>query len=258
MRKLARPVVERGFGYDDEMRSRDVSMNFQIAEEGNCLECLSESLHIVKLLVSRSCRIIEGQAHHFIGKDSVDTVVVQTDHPVESLYLVVSHLSPLDDCASKSHQSLTMTTSELDEGRTCRRFCKDERLILSSSRSILIVCLCEQFRIFLLFRFSCSRGSSFPVLYSLLCAESFFRFFEKLSECWVSSFLKGGEGRSTNWTGGNARGSVRTLRSMKCLNRSVWPRRYENRLIESAVCCTNTRSANLSGPELEQASPSLH
>lgn len=38
----------------------------------------------------------EHDAYHLIGEDSVDAVVVERDHPVETLDLVVSHLTSLD------------------------------------------------------------------------------------------------------------------------------------------------------------------
>lgn len=42
----------------------------------------------------------EGETHHLVGENTVDTVVVKSHHPVESLNLVVSHLAALDVCES--------------------------------------------------------------------------------------------------------------------------------------------------------------
>jgi hypothetical protein len=45
--ELTSPVLERGFGYDDQMWSGNVSMVLEISEEGNGLEGLAKTLREV-------------------------------------------------------------------------------------------------------------------------------------------------------------------------------------------------------------------
>mmetsp|Transcript_13968 Transcript_13968/g.34953 ORF Transcript_13968/g.34953 Transcript_13968/m.34953 type:complete len:377 (+) Transcript_13968:1858-2988(+) len=70
---LVHPVAESGLGYDDEVWSRNSAVLVQVSEQGDGLQCLSET--------------------HLVGEDSVDAVVVQVNHPVESLELVLAHLA---------------------------------------------------------------------------------------------------------------------------------------------------------------------
>jgi hypothetical protein len=42
--------------------------------------------------------IFEGHSsYHFVCQDSIDTIVVQTCHPIQTLNLVIPHFATLDD-----------------------------------------------------------------------------------------------------------------------------------------------------------------
>lgn len=64
--------------------------------------------------------------YHFICEDTIDTVVVQRDHPVQTLNLVISHLTTLDICAALNLWDPDGKLKIL----TCWTLLKHERFIL--------------------------------------------------------------------------------------------------------------------------------
>lgn len=94
--KLARPVLKRTLGHNHEMGTMDALVKLEVAEEGDGLQRLAESL-------GRSVMPAKPRTHHLVGEDAVDSVVVQPDHPVESLHLVLAHLTALDVWIWVSH-----------------------------------------------------------------------------------------------------------------------------------------------------------
>src|SRR6266567_6399286 len=71
--ELACPVLERGFWDDDEMGSGNVAVVLEVGEEGDGLESLAQA--------------------HLVGEDTVEAIVMQRDHPVQTLQLVATHLA---------------------------------------------------------------------------------------------------------------------------------------------------------------------
>lgn len=65
-------------------------------------------------------------SYHFISEDTIDTVVVQGDHPVQTLNLVISHLATLDICAALNLWDPNGKLKIL----TCWTLLKHERFIL--------------------------------------------------------------------------------------------------------------------------------
>lgn len=92
--KLSRPVVERTLGDDDEVRTVNSSIEFEVTEERDRLKRFTESLPTRR--VSRGLWKMEGTTDHFVGENSVDSVVMKSDHPVQPLNLILSHFSSLD------------------------------------------------------------------------------------------------------------------------------------------------------------------
>lgn len=74
--ELVDPVVEGRLGHNDEVGSVNSAIQLEVTEERNGLESFAET--------------------HFIGKNAVDTVVVERNEPGETLKLVVTHLAALD------------------------------------------------------------------------------------------------------------------------------------------------------------------
>jgi hypothetical protein len=75
------------------MRARDRKVVFEIGKERNCLECFPETLEI-----EISCVFLNGgiDGHHFVRENTVQAVMMERYHPVETLQLIPTHL-PVDD-----------------------------------------------------------------------------------------------------------------------------------------------------------------
>ena len=54
--------------------------------------------------------VLTSVAHHFIGKDPIDAILIERDHPVESPHLVVPHGAILDVCGEAG--PVTLATSK--------------------------------------------------------------------------------------------------------------------------------------------------
>lgn len=63
-------------------------------------------------LVSSETGWRESVAHHLVGEDAVDAVVVQAAHPVETLHLVLAHLAALDVRRRLGEDKGTLTLGE--------------------------------------------------------------------------------------------------------------------------------------------------
>uniref|UniRef100_A0AAG5DLD8 Uncharacterized protein n=1 Tax=Anopheles atroparvus TaxID=41427 RepID=A0AAG5DLD8_ANOAO len=74
--ELVHPVLQRRLRHDHDVRSRVVAQVFQVAEQRDRLQCLTEA--------------------HLVRQDPVDAVLVQRNHPVQPADLVVAHLARLD------------------------------------------------------------------------------------------------------------------------------------------------------------------
>lgn len=120
VRKLARPVVERRFGHDNQVRAGDIAVNLQVAEKRDCLERLAETLFRHSIQYSMSAAGSK-PSYHLVGQNPVDTVVVQADHPVETLDLIVSHLSALDVCSCGNWKEGSSNTRKDGKGVKERR-----------------------------------------------------------------------------------------------------------------------------------------
>jgi len=100
---LARPVVERRLGDDDEVRAVRAADELEVAEERDRLERLAETLRAsrhYRVSLCSSGYAVRGRretgTHHLVGENAVDAVVVEPAHPVEALDLVLAHLAALD------------------------------------------------------------------------------------------------------------------------------------------------------------------
>jgi len=69
--KLVIPVQEGRLGNHHEMRPADILVVLQVAKERDSLEGLAKT--------------------HLVCQDSIESVLVQGDHPVEAVDLVVTH-----------------------------------------------------------------------------------------------------------------------------------------------------------------------
>jgi hypothetical protein len=74
------------------------SVELEVTEERDGLKCFTQTLLCQLALHNRGTRL----AHHLVGQDTVDTIVMQRSHPIQPLNLVIPHLSALYIC----HESL--------------------------------------------------------------------------------------------------------------------------------------------------------
>lgn len=77
------------------MRPGDTTSKFEVTEEGDSLKRFPKTL--MSAAFSTVCTIEGSGTHHFVCQDTIDTVMVQTCHPVQALNLVISHFATLDD-----------------------------------------------------------------------------------------------------------------------------------------------------------------
>ncbi len=82
--KLESPVGKGGKGDNDEEGSRLAFPLDKIGDEGNRLDRFPETLRkVLAVIMTGRC------AHHFVRQNPIQPVVVQTDHPLQPLNLVV-------------------------------------------------------------------------------------------------------------------------------------------------------------------------
>ena len=74
--KLVHPVTERGFRHDNHVRSGNTPVFGEVTEKRNRLQRLPET--------------------HLVRQDAVDAVIEQSNHPVQTRNLVLSHLAKLN------------------------------------------------------------------------------------------------------------------------------------------------------------------
>ena len=103
------------------MRTVNAADEFEVAEEGDRLQRLAETLLSSESGLApgvRARRLGRRRTHHLVCENTVDAVVVQTAHPVETLDLVLAHLSSFDDCVGQvSHSELFFEmASEVAQG----------------------------------------------------------------------------------------------------------------------------------------------
>jgi hypothetical protein len=100
------------------------------------------------------------KTHHFIGENTVDTVIMETAHPVETLNLVLTHLTTLDDCESgciSQARGAEKERTEAKKERTSRRLSEHEW-----SLDLLLALALKQLVVLLLLALRRSPCSSFP------------------------------------------------------------------------------------------------
>ena len=71
--ELIHPVGQGGLGHQDHVRTRNVAQVFHVAQEGDGLQGLAQA--------------------HLVGQNSVDAVLVEGDHPIETTDLAGSSTS---------------------------------------------------------------------------------------------------------------------------------------------------------------------
>jgi hypothetical protein len=86
--EFACPVLKCGLGDDDDVRTSDPAVVFEVGKKGNCLEGLSETLGDT---VSPRRRMPIKETNHLVGKDAVQTIVLERDHPIQALELICTH-----------------------------------------------------------------------------------------------------------------------------------------------------------------------
>ena len=159
---LARPVVQSRFRDDDQMRTVNAADKFEVAEEGNRLQRLAETLSSSGSGLAPGVgerKLGRGGTHHLVCENTVDAVVVQSAHPVETLNLVLAHLSSFDDCVGPVSQPLRTFLSTCERSGaelTCGRLGKHERTVAFCEAVRLLLCL-EQLGVFVLLRLAATR-----------------------------------------------------------------------------------------------------
>lgn len=82
----------------------NTASQFQVSQESDGLKRFTETLKN-----DERRRLVwngSGNAqvtYHLIRQDTVDTIVMQTRHPVQTLDLIIPHLTALDDCRERNY-----------------------------------------------------------------------------------------------------------------------------------------------------------
>lgn len=98
------PVVQSGFRDNDQVGSSNSATQFQVSQESDGLKRFTETLgNDEKQRLKWYPRGDTKVTYHLVGQDTVDTIVVQTRHPVQTLDLIISHLTTLHDCETKNY-----------------------------------------------------------------------------------------------------------------------------------------------------------
>ena len=134
------------------MRSSGITSDLQVSQESNRLKRLTQTLRCgrgVNWVSGIASVSSDAMTYHLVGQDSVDTVMVQRSHPVETGDLIITHLSSLDDCRTTPEISKTNHLPEIPE-LTCWTF------VVDINPLILFVIVVQQLFILLLFGFPMS------------------------------------------------------------------------------------------------------
>lgn len=113
--------------------------------------------------------------------------MVQADHPIEALHLIVSHRASLDVYTESNELGVSNLHSSLCHLHP--RYRLTSRRLSEHKSVIFIILLSNKFCVLLLLRLSCTRVSFLSTFAILLCCECFFGFFEQVCKLLVSTFL---------------------------------------------------------------------
>lgn len=78
------------------MRYRAVATEFHVAQQRDRLQGFTQTLEKPKTFVC-CLDLADDRPYHFIRQNTIDTIIMQRDHPVQATNLIITHLSTFDN-----------------------------------------------------------------------------------------------------------------------------------------------------------------